>query len=172
MTLHVNRAPVLTLWAAIVAERLGHSADTAMTLGRAVAGSAARMKARSIGREEQKYDRDADTPVLAVPHITAPAFLLGKEIRMLPNEDGEPRAAEGNRPSDSASVQRYLTKAFGVDFEPIRQAMEQLANRYTPQELNRIGFRLYEQFRPEVPPGNEGWGAKAVFDLNKVLFAR
>jgi hypothetical protein len=44
MPLEINRAPVLTLWAAMVAERLGHPADTALTLGRAVAGSAARVK--------------------------------------------------------------------------------------------------------------------------------
>jgi hypothetical protein len=51
MSLHVNRAPVLTLWAAVVAMRLGHPHDTALTLDRAVAGSAARAKARAIGRE-------------------------------------------------------------------------------------------------------------------------
>ena len=51
MPLEINRAPVLTLWAAMVAERLGHPADTALTLGRAVAGSAARLNARKIGRE-------------------------------------------------------------------------------------------------------------------------
>ena len=50
--IRVNRAPVLTLWAAIVAERLGHDADAAITLGRAVAGSSARVKARAIGLEE------------------------------------------------------------------------------------------------------------------------
>ena len=74
----VNRAPVLTLWAAVVAERLGHPADTALTLGRAVAGAAARVKARNIGREERKADRDADTPRLRVEHVTAPVFRLGK----------------------------------------------------------------------------------------------
>ena len=42
----VNRAPVLTLWAAVVAERLGHPADTALTLGATVAGTAAHAKAR------------------------------------------------------------------------------------------------------------------------------
>ena len=95
----VNRAPVLTLWATIVAERLGHPTDTALTLGRAVAGSAARIKARSIGREERKADRDADTPRLRVEHVTKPVMLLGREIRLLPNEDGELRAAEAiNRP--------------------------------------------------------------------------
>jgi hypothetical protein len=34
----VNRAPVLTLWAAVVAEVLGFDHDEALTLGRAVAG--------------------------------------------------------------------------------------------------------------------------------------
>jgi hypothetical protein len=29
-----------------------------------------------------------------------------------------------------------------------------------PEELNRVGFRLYERFWPEVPEGAQGWGAK------------
>ncbi len=37
MTIAVNRAPVLTLWAAVVAEQLGQPPETALTLGRAVA---------------------------------------------------------------------------------------------------------------------------------------
>jgi hypothetical protein len=34
----VNRAPVLTLWAVVVAEVLGFEHDEALTLGRAVTG--------------------------------------------------------------------------------------------------------------------------------------
>ena len=45
----VNRAPVLTLWAAIVAECQGYEHDTALTLGRAVAGLNAQSKGRMIG---------------------------------------------------------------------------------------------------------------------------
>jgi hypothetical protein len=37
-TIPINRAPVLTLWAAVVARRLGFTKDEALTLGRAVAG--------------------------------------------------------------------------------------------------------------------------------------
>ncbi len=37
-TISINRAPVLTLWAAVVAQRLGFSEDEALTLGKAVAG--------------------------------------------------------------------------------------------------------------------------------------
>jgi hypothetical protein len=165
----VNRAPVLTLWAAVVAEHLGHPADTALTLGRAVAGSAARVKARNIGREERKADRDADTPRLREEPMTAPVFLLGKTIQLLPNEDGELRAADGDQPADPVSVQRYLAKAFGDHLPEVRAAMAELARRYEPAELNRIGFRLYERFRPEIPPGNEGWGKKAELDVGKIL---
>ena len=167
----VNRAPVLTLWAAIIAERLGHPADTALTLGRAVAGSAARVKARAIGREERKADRDADTPQLAEIHVTAPAFLLGKTIRLLPDANGELRAADGDRAADPAAVERYLVKAFGGRLAEVRTAMEMLAARYEPAELNRIGFKLYEKFRPDVPPGNAGWAAKAVLEVEKILAA-
>lgn len=45
----INRAPVLTLWAAVVAERLGFEADEALTLGRAVAGLNAQSKGRNLG---------------------------------------------------------------------------------------------------------------------------
>jgi len=34
----INRAPVLILWAAVVAQRLGFDEDEALTLGEAVAG--------------------------------------------------------------------------------------------------------------------------------------
>ena len=142
MPLEINRAPVLTLWAVVVAERLGHPADTALTLGRAVAGSAARVKARNIGREERKADRDADTTRLRPDHVTAPAFLLGKAIRLLPTTDGELRAADGEQPADPVSVQRYLAKAFGEHLDAVRQAMDELASRYEPAELNRVGFRF------------------------------
>jgi hypothetical protein len=40
--IRINRAPVLTLWAAVVAERLGRlDRATALTLGQAVRGQAA-----------------------------------------------------------------------------------------------------------------------------------
>jgi hypothetical protein len=48
-TIYINRAPVLTLWAAVVAERLGFRRDEALTLGRAVAGLNAYSKGISLG---------------------------------------------------------------------------------------------------------------------------
>jgi hypothetical protein len=44
----INRAPVLTLWAALVAQRLGFEEDEALTLGKALAGLNAQAKGRRL----------------------------------------------------------------------------------------------------------------------------
>lgn len=46
-TFTINRAPVLTLWAAVVSERLGFNEAEALTLGKAVASH--RQDARPSG---------------------------------------------------------------------------------------------------------------------------
>src|SRR5438270_238676 len=48
-TVSINRAPVLTLWAAVVAQRLGFDEDEALTLGKALAGLNAQAKGRRLG---------------------------------------------------------------------------------------------------------------------------
>jgi hypothetical protein len=47
--IQVNRAPILALWATVVAEALGHPPDTAVTRGRYVTSASAHIKARGIG---------------------------------------------------------------------------------------------------------------------------
>jgi hypothetical protein len=45
----INRAPVLTLWGAVVAEQLGFDQEEALTLGKAVAGLNAQSKGQRLG---------------------------------------------------------------------------------------------------------------------------
>jgi hypothetical protein len=45
----INRAPVSTLWAAVVAERLGFGHEEALSLGKALAGLNAQSKGRRLG---------------------------------------------------------------------------------------------------------------------------
>src|ERR1017187_2042007 len=45
----INRAPVLTLWATTVTERLGFDEDKALSLGKAVAGLTAQSKGQRLG---------------------------------------------------------------------------------------------------------------------------
>ncbi len=165
----VNRAPVLTLWAAIVAERLGHDVDAAITLGRAVAGSSARIKARAIGLEE-KHDEegrgDAGTPV---KHNSV--RLLGRDVPVVERK-GRYYAMEHDTAASSGPAHAYVSRAFGEHLPVVRQAMETLAASLPPEELNRVGFRLYEHFRPEVPPGAGGWGKKGALDLKRIASVR
>jgi hypothetical protein len=167
----VNRAPVLTLWAAVVAERLGHPPETALSLGKVVAGTAARAKARRLGIAEEG-DKAKERHGAAPARKQDTAELLGRKIRLTHDKDGVVLADDGDgKPSSAKPVEAYVAKAFGDHLAEVRTAMEQLVARYEPEELNRIGFRLYEHFRPEVPPDVRGWGAKGLLDLEKIRSA-
>jgi hypothetical protein len=46
--------------------------------------------------------------------------------------------------------------------------MERVAAPLPPDELGRVGVRLHERFRPEVPEGVEGWGARAELRIERI----
>ncbi len=163
--IRVNRAPVLTLWAAIVAECLGHDADAAITLGRAVAGSSARVKARAIGLEEKRGDGGARDAAKPAPQQTV--HLLGRDLPVV-ERNGSSYALDHGKPASPGPARAYVEKAFGEHLPAVRRAMKALADSLPPEELNRIGFRLYERFRPEVAAGAAGWGKKGVLDLKLI----
>jgi len=158
----INRAPVLTLWATVVAERLGYPPETALTLGRFVAGSSARAKARRLGIIEETQEAAELKPQRQTVR------LLGRDIPVLPADDGTLRAEDDGKPASAKSVQSYIARAFGNRLGEARAAMEILAASLAPEELNRIGFRLYERFRPDVPEGAQGWGAKGELRVERI----
>lgn len=173
--IRVNRAPVLTLWAAVVAERLGHPAATAWSLASVVAGTAARAKARRLGIAEEG-DHAKDRASAAAGDDAAPAAgetvrLLGREIRLTQDADGVVLAETEGKPAPAAPVEAYVARAFGKRLAEVRAAMATLAGGMDPEELNRTGFRLYEAFRPEVPADVRGWGAKGELDLGRIKAA-
>jgi hypothetical protein len=81
---------------------------------------------------------------------------------------GSGAALDKGRPAGAAGVRAYLARAFGDRLGEVRAAMEALAASLPPDELDRVGFRVYERFRPEVPEGVEGWGAKALLDIGRI----
>ena len=52
--IQINRAPVLTLWVAAVAQREGHSRGSALTFGKSISTMLAQSKGRSIGVFQDK----------------------------------------------------------------------------------------------------------------------
>jgi hypothetical protein len=149
--IRVNGAPVLTLWATVVAERLGHLVDPRPVR---LAGSSARAKARRLGLVEGRHEaEERHAQAAALKPRVQTLRLLGQDIPVLTAADGTLRAEDDGKPASAKSVQSYIARAFGDRLGEARVAMESLAAFFPPEELNRVGFRLYERFRPEVPEG-------------------
>jgi hypothetical protein len=167
-TVNVNRAPVLTMWAAVVAERLGYKRGEALTLGRAVAGLNAQSKGRRLGimkpverTEEEKAKRRAKIGEATLVQ------LLGRGVTAKRTKDGL-RAVDEKGVASPESVERYLEGKFGEALEDALEAMRELAAAYPPRELDSLAFALYEKFRPAIPAGVKGWGAAGVLDLSLI----
>ena len=96
--------------------------------------------------------------------------LLGRAVPVVRTPDGL-RAVSKGKPGNPAQIEKYLAAKFGERLGDARTAMEELAAGQEAAELQRRGFRLYERFRPEVPAGESGWGAKGELDLAKVQAA-
>ena len=163
--IEINRAPVMTLWAAVVAERLGHTRATSLTLGRAVAGMNAQAKAVRLGLREPATEAERAERRKRAPADTVE--LLGRAVPVVHTPKGL-RAAKDGRADSAEAVERYLASRFGDALEPAREAMAALAARFPPRELAAHAYSLYERFRPEVPAGERGWGAKGVLDLARL----
>jgi hypothetical protein len=162
----INRAPVLTLWAAIVAERLGFDREEALSLGKAVAGLTAQSKGRRLGifaptpealKEARKQKRAKELWI----------EILGRHVPAINTPDGI-RAVNKTKPVDPGGVERYLEGKFGEALPVVREAMRALATAFKPEQLAQEAFGFYEQFRPGIPEGVGGWGAKGELDLNRV----
>jgi hypothetical protein len=165
-TITINRAPVLTLWAEVVAERLGFDEDEGLSLGKALAGLTAQTKGRRLGiykpheegaKEAREKERGEEFWI----------ELCGRPLPAKNTEDGI-RAVKGTQVIEPGGVRRYLEGKFGDDLGTVRSAMQRLARSYAPKELAEAAFHLYERFRPAIPEGVKGWGAQGNLDLGVI----
>jgi len=148
-SLAINRAPVLTLWAAVVSQRLGFRWDEALSLGRALAGLNAQSKGRRLGifkPAEAKKAEHGEQFWIEVCGRPVPAKQTPNGIR----------AVKGNAVISAEGAEAYLTAKFGDRLGAAREAMTGIAKAYRPAELARQAFHLYEAFRPDVPEGRKG----------------
>jgi hypothetical protein len=170
-SIKINRAPVLTLWGVIVAERLGYSHDEALTFGKALAGLNAQSKGQRLGiysksedelekkMSEQSKEREiGETQMVEVVGRMIPAVHTAHGLR----------ASIKGKEIDPGSVEKYLEKKFGEALPEVTKAFEELAQSYPPPELERQSYKLYERFRPSVPEGTSGWGASGELSLERI----
>ncbi len=164
--IQINRAPVMTLWATVVAERLGYDPETALSLGKAVAGLNAQSKGRRLGifKAAEEPKSGERTPKAPEPDFIT---LLGRPVPTLRTKKGI-RAAIRGEVVEPRPVKEYLAKKFGSDLAEVRKAMETLARSFEPMALEGQAFSLYEKFRPQIPEGTRGWGAAGELDLGQL----
>lgn len=144
--LRVNRAPALALWAAVVAERLGHAPATALSLAAVLAGIA---PAPPGGR-----------PPGSVP--------IGPAARLVPQPEGPPLADRGDGTAvPPGPAEAYLRRAFGPRLGEARAALAALAARQDPQRLEALLLPLFAAFAP-IP---DGAGRRAWLDPGRIARA-
>ena len=155
--IEINRAPVLTLWAAVVAERLGYDTETALTLGKAVAGLNAQSKGRRLGiyaekTEEEKEQVREEAAAGKVEFVQ----IMGRPVPVVETPRGL-RAAIKGEAIHAESVEKYLKQKFGADldaaqeFDAVHQAGPVLDANPHPHAFNlRLGERLGEEVQQTV----------------------
>lgn len=166
-TVLINRAPVLTLWASIVAERLGYDRDAALSLGKAVAGLNAQTKGRSLGIFKPAEHVEGEPAKKARMAEEYRVELLSRPVPVKSFKQGV-RAVIKDKPIEPDGVERYLSEKFGSALEAVQKAMKALAAAFEPKELAAKAFGFYERFRPEIPAGVRGWGVQGELDLDRI----
>ena len=102
-------------------------------------------------------------------------FFVNQRLKAVPDDISSPthslrcrRKFASRSVTLSDGVRRYLSDKFGDHLKAVRSAMQKLAKAYRPQELAHDTYRLYERFRPDIPAGKKGWGAKGDLDLELI----
>jgi hypothetical protein len=129
-----------------------------------VAGLNAQSKARHLGLVEEKKPEAKEKPRARKARTVT---VLGRAVPVVQTKDGL-RAVSKDEALKPSSVQRYLESKFSESLPDVRAALEALAKAYPPERLEAQAYGLYEQFRPDVPEGQRGWGAAGTLDLEKV----
>ncbi|GJJ07609.1 hypothetical protein Clacol_001812 [Clathrus columnatus] len=160
----VNRAPVMTAWAAIVACRMGFKQEEALSIASVYTEMNAISKGVTLGIYEQRKNEGLEASEdSGQPYVD----FMGRRQRipLYKTEEDQWRALLKGDPIPPSTAYRYITNAFRQTTSHIVGAMRLVAESYEPQELNRIAFGLYADFRPEV----DGWGKKAEIKCSTIL---
>jgi len=161
----VNRAPVMTAWATVVAEKLSFGREEALSIAAAYTEMNAISKGVSIGVFDRAKGKGVELQQgQAQPYVD----LMGRRIALYESQSSQWRALVKGEPIDPATGYSYMARSFRQTLPFVMGAMRLLADSYTPQHLNEHGFGIYADFRPEV----DGWGKRAEVRCDKILSLR
>jgi len=158
----INRAPVLTIWATVVAESLfSLSLEECLSFGSAVASHVSKGKGESLGIYEKGTDVDplpsADRYTLLDQIIHAKKSSAGIIIAL----DASGKAIDYHR------TWHLLQKRFGDSLPYVIREMRSCAKQ-AGDSLSTTAYRCYMSFRPVIPKGTKGWGAHGALRLGEL----
>ncbi|KIO12723.1 hypothetical protein M404DRAFT_993709 [Pisolithus tinctorius Marx 270] len=170
-TVVVNRAPVMTAWAMTVAERLGFDREESLSIASVYTEANAVSKGASLGVIEETRKKATETlPEGEQPYVD----LMGRrQVYLLFYDQGpltEPcgicplyqtrtskwLALSGGSPALPSTAFSYISRSFRQATPYVMGSLRLLAESYSPQKLNELGYSLYADFRPAV----DGWGKR------------
>ncbi|KAG2156137.1 hypothetical protein DEU56DRAFT_765719 [Suillus clintonianus] len=160
----VNRAPLMTAWATVVAERLGFEREEALSIASVYTEMNAISKGVSIGL----FDKTRKKEIEPIKDSTQPYVdLLGRRpLYQTQNETW--RALDNTSPALPSTAFSYISRSFRQTTPYVIGALRLLAESFPPPELNNKGFGLYAEFRPDV----DGWGKRGEVRCERILSLR
>jgi hypothetical protein len=134
-------------------------------------------KGVSLGIYDKK--READLKAAHAGGAQPYVDLLGRRIplyrtasgswRAFTTEDSSGNSTSGGGGASPGAAYGYITRALRQTAPAVLGAMRLLAESYSdPMELNRMGFALYADFRPDV----NGWGKRGELRCETLLGLR
>lgn len=167
----INRAPVLELWSSCVTHLLYPSLpwETCLSVGGAIATVTAIAKGRSIGTMEKPDPGAAAERRKKQQEKAAKGGLDEIEVMSFKFSVKDGQAVVSGKPKKGNEA--ALKKKFGdEEFERVKNVMEEALDEWKgkERELDHEAFKMYEEFRPNIPPGQKGWGRKGELNLQTV----
>lgn len=161
----VNRAPVMTAWAMIVAERLGFDREESLSIASVYTEANAVSKGVSLGLIEEGRKKDVETlPERKQPYVD----LMGRRIPLYQTRKSKWLALSGGSPVSPSTAFSYISRSFRQTTPYVMGSMRLLAESYSSQRLNELGYSLYADFRPAV----DGWGKRGELRCARILSLR
>ncbi|KAK0468267.1 uncharacterized protein EV420DRAFT_1260153 [Desarmillaria tabescens] len=160
----INRAPLMTAWAMVVAERLGFRREEALSIASVYTEMNALSKGVSLGIYKDGKQKGLD----AIKGGSQPYVELMGRSPLYQSQSNQWRALLNSKPAQPSSPFSYISRSFRQTTPHIIGALRLLAESFPPKELNNKGWALYAEFRPSV----NGWGERSEVKCETILNLR
>ncbi|KZT35553.1 hypothetical protein SISSUDRAFT_1131050 [Sistotremastrum suecicum HHB10207 ss-3] len=161
---HVNRAPIMTAWSMIVAEKLGFKREEALS----IASVYTELNAISRGVASGIFDSKKADGMEAKSLGSQPYVELMGRRPLFMTQSSQWRALSKGDPVPPSTAFSYVSRSLRQTAPYVIGAMRLLAETYSPRELNEKGFGIYAEFRPAVTD----WGARSEVRCKDILALR